>query len=173
MPGSVFLRGEVVTLRPMERDDVEFLTALVNDPTVRRSLAADRPIAQHDEREWIESANEDGGVHLLACADDEPVGTVGLNEPNETWGVTELGYMIDPDHWGHGYATDAADRLCAYAFEERRLNKVFAEVYETNPASTRVLEKVGFEREGVHRQEAFVDGEYVDIYRYGLLASEY
>jgi RimJ/RimL family protein N-acetyltransferase len=78
-----------------------------------------------------------------------------------------------PSAWGNGYATDALREICRYGFDERRLNKVVARAYETNPASNRVLEKVGFEQEGTFRQEAFVRGEFVDIHRYGLLAAEF
>jgi RimJ/RimL family protein N-acetyltransferase len=63
--------------------------------------------------------------------------------------------------------------MCRYAFEERRLDKVVAEAYATNPGSRRVLEKVGFREEGVHRQEAFVGGERVDLVHFGLLAEEF
>lgn len=62
---------------------------------------------------------------------------------------------------------------CGYAFRERRLNKVHEGVYAVNPASARVLEKVGFQQEGTLRQHAFVDGEYVDVLYYGLLAEEF
>ena len=60
-----------------------------------------------------------------------------------------------------------------YAFDQRRLNKVIANAFDFNAGSRRVLEKVGFTEEGLHREEAFVDGAFVDIYRYGLLAREW
>jgi RimJ/RimL family protein N-acetyltransferase len=116
---------------------------------------------------------DDDNVHLLVCVDGEPVGSTGLFVDRPTWGTAEVGYSIAPSHWDNGYATDALRQLCGYAFEERRLHKVVARSYETNPASSRVLEKVGFEQEGVLRREAFVQGEYVDLHRYGLLAEEF
>jgi len=173
MPGPVFRRGEAVELRTVEAEDAAFLASLVNDPQVRAGTATTAPISEGDEREWIESAGDDGEVHLLACVDGDPVGIAGLNAPNESFGSVELGYQFAPDAWGNGYATDAARELCGYAFEARRFHKVYAKVYETNPASARVLEKVGFAEEGRHREEAFVDGEHVDIRRFGLLADEW
>lgn len=100
------------------------------------------------------------------------MGIVGLDDPHPAWGTAEVGYFVDPDHWGNGYATDAVRTVCRYAFGERRLGKLYGHVFETNPASARVMEKVGFVREGVHRGQAFLDGERVDILRYGLLADE-
>jgi RimJ/RimL family protein N-acetyltransferase len=173
MPGPVFRRGETVELRTTEKADAEFLQRIVNDPRVRTGLGSFEPINGPAEEEWIESLGDRDGVHFVVAVDGDAVGTIGLDDLNEVWGTAELGYMIAPAHWGHGYATDATRAICGYAFEERRIEKVVAKAYETNPASCRVLEKAGFEREGRLRREAFVDGERVDVVRFGLLADEY
>ena len=174
MPGPVFLDGEEIYLRTVEEEDLEFLQRDINNPDVRRSLGATTPVNAEQEREWFEHMSEDDdGVSLLICANEEPVGTVGLNDLNETWGRAEVGYWVTPDTWGEGYATEATKLLCGYAFNQLRLNKVVAHAYDFNAGSRRVLEKVGFTEEGVHRKEAFVDGEFVDIHRYGLLAREW
>lgn len=115
----------------------------------------------------------DGEVHLLVCVDGEPVGMAGLSDLQPDWGVAELGYYVDPNAQGSGYATEAARLLARYGFEQRRLAKLFAHVLATNPASVRVLEKVGFREEGRLRREGFVDGERVDVLRFGLLADEF
>lgn len=169
MPGSAFLRNDRVTLRPVETDDAAFLAQLVNDPDVRAGIGAATPTPRHDEREWIE---EGDGTHLLVVADD-PVGIVGFEEREPPWGVVEVGYFLDPEAWGNGYATAAVDLLVGYAFRERRAAKAVASVYETNPASARVLEKVGFDHEATLPEEAFVDGDRVDVERYGLLAERH
>lgn len=173
MPGATFREGETVELRTIEDEDVEFLQELVNDPRVRSGLGNTDPVTMEEEREWVESLAERDDYHFLVVADGIPVGVVGLNQVNDVWGVAEAGYFLDPDHWGNGYATDALQTLCGFAFEERRLEKVTAKAYETNPASRRVIEKVGFTEEGVLRDEAFLDGERVDVHAYGLLADEW
>lgn len=173
MDRPIFLKGDLVELRPIDEDDVSFLQTTVNDPRVRASLGSFRPYSKADELEWIEAIGDNDDVHLLITADDEPVGTVGFEPSLEPWGLVELGYLITPEHWGNGYATDAVRTMCRYAFDERRMNKATAIVFATNPASSRVLEKVGFAREGTFRNEAFVEGAYVDVYRYGLLAEEF
>lgn len=169
----MFCAGVRVDLHPIETDDAEFLQRLVNDPQVRGSIASYAPYNAEQEREWIEALGEDEGVTLLVCVDGDPVGSIGFDSPNEVWGTAEIGYMIAPDHWGNGYATEAVALLSAYAFHERRLDKLHATVYATNPASARVLEKVGFERDGTLRKHAFVDGERVDVHQYGLLRDEF
>lgn len=172
MPGPTFLRGETVSLRVVDEEDLAFAQRVVNHPDVRAGVGAFGPKTNEDEREWYENQDEDA-PSFIVFADDEPVGIVGLHVERYPWGYAEVGYMIHPDHWGQGYATDAVRCLVRYAFEERRMNKVGADVYEPNEASRRVLEKIGFEREGVRRNHAFVDGEHVGLYEYGLLAEEW
>ncbi|UPM43065.1 GNAT family N-acetyltransferase [Halocatena salina] len=173
MPGPVFLEGTDVSLRTIEDDDAEFFQRLINDPRVRISIGSVEAMNHTAEREWIESLGERAGTHLSMCVDGTPVGSISLKPPNEVDGVVEIGYMVVPEQWGNGYATDAVKLLCGYAFDERRLNKVYARAYAGNPGSHRVLEKAGFTQEGRFRQEGFVEGEYVDVLRYGLLANEY
>ena len=170
MPGPTFLRGETVTLRPIEAEDAEFLAETINHPDVWPTLAAVDPLSTDDEREWIESISDDDDIHLLICADGDPVGTIGLNRIHDVWGTAELGYYVHPGAQGNGYATDATRRLVRYAFEDRRLEKVYANVYAGNDASRAVLESVGFQQEGVFRKHAHVRGERIDVYRYGVLA---
>lgn len=172
MPGSVFLRSPDVELRTVETEDLDFVQRHINDPDVWQHLGTATPKNRHAEERWLESVSEDeGDVHLLLCDDGEPVGQLGLRV-NETWGVGELGYWVAPDAQSNGYCTAAVRLIARYAFEERRLHKVAAEAYDRNTGSRRVLEKVGFTEEGVHREEAFVGGVYRDVVRYGLLADE-
>jgi RimJ/RimL family protein N-acetyltransferase len=172
MPGPTFLDGKEVALRPPEEEDVEFLQRNMNDPRVRRPLGATTPVSASDEAEWVEEANDEG-MSLLICVEGDPVGTIGLSDILETWGRAEVGYWLTPAAWGEGYATEATALLVEYGFDQRRLNKIVAHAFDFNTGSRRVLEKVGFTEEGIHRREAFVNGDFVDVHRYGLLADEY
>lgn len=172
MTAPVFMEGDLVTLHPLQRDDLEFAQEAINHPDVRRDLMAHGPKTMADEEEWYENTTPEEPTFILR-ADGERVGTIGMEHLNPIWGSVEIGYWIHPDHWGNGYCTDGVREVVRYAFEERRLNKVTARTYETNSGSNRVLQKVGFEREGAFRKEAFVEGEHVDVHRYGLLAEEW
>ncbi|GCF12364.1 N-acetyltransferase [Haloarcula mannanilytica] len=174
MPGPVFLRGETVALRTIEDEDVPFLQETVNDPAVRHGLSASQPMTEQAEREWLESETglESENVHLLVCVDGERVGTVGLMAVTTQPGNAEIGYFLSPEAWGNGYATDAVRTVVDYAFQARRLHRVYAKVLAGNDGSQRVLEKAGFEREGTLRDHWFRDGRHEDVYLYGLLADE-
>jgi RimJ/RimL family protein N-acetyltransferase len=172
MSGALFLDGDRVELRTVEESDLQFLQETTNHPAVRRNVGSSTPTNAHGEREWFEAMSTDDDVQLLVWAAGERVGTVGLHDVRSDWGLAETGYLFHPDHWGNGYATEAVELLCRYGFRERRLNRVAARTFAFNEASGRVLEKVGFTHEGTHRDEAFEDGEHVDVLYWGLLAEE-
>lgn len=172
MTASPFLEGERVTLHPLEEDDLAFCRDGVNRPEVRKMLLATYPVSLDDEEDWFESIDPEEPVFLIR-ADGDRVGTIGLDHVHESWGSAIVGYWIHPEHWGNGYCTDALRAVVRYAFDERRLAKLSADALVTNEGSRRVLEKAGFEHEATLREEAFVDGERVDLARYGLLAHEW
>jgi ribosomal-protein-alanine N-acetyltransferase len=108
-------------------------------------------------------------VALLVCADETAVGYISLRFINECWGNASISYWVAPDEQGQSYATEGVETIVAYAFEQRRQHKLLAHVFEFNEASIHLLETVGFEREGVHADEVFVDDVFCDLYSYGLL----
>ncbi len=173
MPGPAFLHGDRIDLHVIEEEDLPFLQRLIDDPRVWRSLFQVTPKRMADEEEFLEATTgDDTEAHFLVCDDGDPVGTVGLSGMSPAWGIGEVGYYVDPDAQGQGYATAAVGLLVDYAFDDRRLEKLSADALATNPASQRVLEKNGFVEEGRFRDHGFVDGERVDVLRYGLLADE-
>lgn len=115
----------------------------------------------------------DDWTPFLVTSDGEPVGVEGLSKIRETVGLAEVGYFYHLDAWGKGYATDALECLVGYAFDERRLHKLYGVLYADNDASRRVLEKAGFRKEGHFREHHFHDGEYRDRLQYGLTADDW
>ena len=173
MPGAVFLRGEDVTLRTVEEEDVEFVQEYINDPDVRWGLSMAMPINGEQEREYFEERiSSDEDIHLLVCADEEAVGMVSLTV-GDRHGSAEIGISLAPEYHGNGYGTAASRLLTTYAFEELRMHRVMARVFAFNEGSKRIWEKLGFEREGTHREAAFTGGEYVDVLFYGVLEDEW
>jgi RimJ/RimL family protein N-acetyltransferase len=85
----------------------------------------------------------------------------------------EIAYWVAIDHWSKGYCTEAGHAVVKYAFEQWGLNKITSRHKATNPASGKVMQKLGMTYEGTLRQEMFKDGEFCDLVVYGLLKSEY
>jgi len=80
-----------------------------------------------------------------------------------------IGYWIRRSRFGNGFATEACEAVLAHAFDALRINRVEALVALANKPSQRVVEKLGFTREGVSRDAELIDGEFLDHYQYSLL----
>jgi RimJ/RimL family protein N-acetyltransferase len=174
MPGPVFLRGDTVALRTVEEDDLDYLQSLVNHPDIRRSTTFTTPINAAQERDWFENrASSDDTVNLLVCVDEEAVGSIGLHHQPPPGDTSEIGVFLDPDHWGNGYATDAARALTDYAFDELGKHRVVARVYDFNDASKRIWEKLGYRHEATHQEVVYRNGEYADVEYYAVLEREW
>ncbi|MCA9619154.1 MAG: GNAT family N-acetyltransferase [Myxococcales bacterium] len=106
------------------------------------SVDESRAFLEMVERAW---AGEEGHLSWLLYADDVLIGGIGADVDGPT--VT-VGYVITPEHWGRGYATEALRELCAISLAEPDLYRVEATCDVENIRSARVLEKVGMQREG-------------------------
>jgi ribosomal-protein-alanine N-acetyltransferase len=85
----------------------------------------------------------------------------------------EVWYLAAPTHWGRGIVTTAARALVDHGFRRLHLHRVWASCLPENPASGRVLEKLGFRREGVHSANLRIHGVWRDSYTYAILAREW
>jgi RimJ/RimL family protein N-acetyltransferase len=83
--------------------------------------------------------------------------------------TAELGYYIGEKYWGNGYMTSAVRQICDYVFDNTDIVRIFAEPFAANIASCRVLEKAGFTCEGVLRDNAFKNGEFLDMKMYARI----
>lgn len=175
MPGPTFQSGERVSLHTVEEDDLDVVARARSDPDVRVPLAIDTPTNSDGIEEFFEEtiSDDEDGVHLLACVDEEVVGAMNFLDVDHTSGVANLAYWVLPEHQGEGYASEALSLVLEYGFDELRLNRVQADCLETNDASHGLLESFGFAQEGRFRDAEFLDGEHVDVLRYGLLAEEW
>lgn len=188
MPGPAFCRGDSVSLHTWEEEDVEFFQENRNREVIRRPLTDAIPRNREQVAENFEErlyGDDDDGMDFLVCTGDDQamrtgdedaltrVGEVAILFVNQPHGSGMLMYWAAPEHQGNGYISEATSLLLDYAFGERRLNKVWAMVIEPNEPSQAVLEKLGFEQEGHYRKETFHDGNFVDSYRYAMLAEDW
>ena len=117
---------------------------------------------------------------VCLCSSGELVGNLYLHllEPAE-WRTYELGYVFHPDHWGHGYASRAASALVNAVFSEAHAHRVQANCNPENFASWRLLERIGFRREGhllrnvSFNEDAHGNPVWQDTYVYAALAEEW
>ena len=100
----------------------------------------------------------------------EAVGGIGLVMQQDVERISaEIGYWLSENFWNKGIMTEAVKQMAEYAFTCFPLSKLFAPVYEHNLASMKVLEKAGFEKEGVLKKAAIKNGIVIDLHYYGLI----
>lgn len=166
-------------LRPFADADADALFALHSNAYVLRywdappwdeAARAERFIAA-----CRQMAEEGTGARLAIehGADHAFIGWCGLTRWNPDFRSASLGYCLDDAAWGHGYATEAVRALLQWAFDALDLNRVQAETDTRNVASARVLEKVGFLREGTLREDCVVNGVVSDSWVFGLIRREW
>ena len=171
MSGPLFLEGEQVTLRTVQPEDYEFLVRNLNDPKLRHAgyETVRTPVSEDNIVTKVEANN----YHIfLVCQEETPVGSTSIKDIDLEGRKAELGYWIAPEYQDNGYATEAADLCLTHAFDELGLHKVWARTVGDNETSKRVLEKLGFQQEGVLQEHWYGFGRYVDEYRFGLLKSD-
>ncbi|THA25934.1 N-acetyltransferase [Streptomyces sp. RKND-216] len=121
----------------------------------------------------IEEEGTGARVAVDRVSDGAFIGWCGLSDWNPDFRSASLGYLFDAAAWGHGYATETAQAVLQWAFDALDLNRVQAEADTRNVASARVLEKLGFVREGTLREDCVVNGEVSDSWVFGLLRREW
>jgi RimJ/RimL family protein N-acetyltransferase len=174
---NAFLSGPHVYLRPLEREDAPFFVAWLNDPQVTRTLLLYRPISLQAEEQFIATANQREHDLVLGIAlreDDRLIGGTGLRDINAKDRHAGFGIVIGAkEEWKKGYGTEATRLIVGHAFETLNLNRVWLHVHSFNAAGIRAYEKVGFQREGVLRQEVFREGRYWDTIAMSILREEW
>jgi len=110
---------------------------------------------------------------LVAKKNNELVGTAGLRDIDYEHGQAEMGFWIAVDSWGLGYATEGAQGLLQFGFETLKLNRIYAHHMLRNPASGRVLQKVGMMKEGVLRERVRKWGTFEDVAILAVLRKEW
>lgn len=103
----------------------------------------------------------------------EVIGTVSAMNISWGMGYVEIGYMFGAEHHGRGLGTRAVALLVGKLFGETAMHRVYATVSVENHASIRLLERLGFRREGVMREHYLIQGRRVDEVIYGLLRHEW
>ncbi|WP_162833561.1 GNAT family protein [Streptomyces sp. CB09001] len=166
-------------LRPVAEADADFLYAMHSSTHVMRYWDSPPWTERSRAGRFVEMcrtmAEEGTGVRVAVdrASDGAFVGWCCLVEWNPVCRSASLGYCLDEAMWGRGYATEAAHALLRWGFDTLDLNRVQAEADTRNAASARVLEKVGFVREGTLREDCVVDSEVSDSWVYGLIRREW
>ena len=162
-------------LRPWIPADKADLVRNANNRRVWRNLTGmfPHPYTEADADRWIALAGKPGrDLHLAIEFNERAVGGIGAIAGRDVAQQTGyFGYWLGQDFWGNGLATAAATAFVQHVVRHRLFTRLEAAVFEWNPASMRVLEKVGFQREGILKKSVTKDGLLIDSVMYACVLS--
>jgi ribosomal-protein-alanine N-acetyltransferase len=174
------LSDHAIVLRELTLEDLEAVHRIANHPDVYRYQPFG-PNTFEETQAYLEGVIEHGRdvprtgctLALMLRTTEELIGYASLWTMHpETWSA-EIGYFLHPDHWGHGYATDAARLLIRFGFEELGCHRIWGTADPRNIGSRRVLEKAGMIYEGCLRDAMLIRDGWRDSAIYSVLEHEW
>ena len=168
-----------LVLRPFQPDDAEPLEHLGNDPEViSRTGRSEVPVPgtglfwMENRLAWYEKG-EAVDFAITLAETGEFVGIIGLGMEYPGDDAMQLGFWVGKEYWNRGYATEDALAVLPLGFSSLNLHRIFARHFISNPASGRVLEKIGMLYEGTLRESTKKNGVYESVACYAILRSDY
>ena len=172
------IKADRLKLKTFTLNDASRITPLLQDKEIA-STTITIPYPYHEKSaiDWV-NANEKGlkngdNIVWAICLLEnlELVGAVNLSV-NKVHNSAELGYWVGKRYWNKGYCSEAADAVISFGFKNMSLNKIVAYHMSRNPASGKVMQKIGMTHEGSFKKHYYKWGQYEDVEAYGVLASE-
>ncbi len=174
------IETERLTHRPYTQDDAPALQTLLSEWDVASATARiPHPYKKGMAEEHIKTIQKDNnleeGVNYAITHRKEGflIGGISLNVRRKEDESMSLGYWIGKPYWNQGYCTEAVRAIVKYGFNVFGLHRVYASHFGRNPASGRVLQKIGMKYEGTLREAFQRWGKFEDVVCYGILKSEY
>ena len=161
-----------ITLEKWKKEDAYDLMRICNE-TDRTYLSNRLPYPYTEENAgwWLNMVSENEGkrgIFRSVRVDGEIVGNITVEQKEDVFVKdAELGYLLLPDMWSKGIMSEAVRRICEIAFKELDIVRITGQVYEPNAASRRILEKNGFELEGILKKAVFKEGKIWNLCVYG------
>lgn len=175
-----FLVAQRLVLRTFSRAEAPALQQLAGQRAIADTMISlPYPYPNGEAERMIEQFTDDfraGRATPFAIVRREAnqlIGAATLRDIDREHAQAELSLWITPSCWRQGYGTEAAGTMVRFGFEQLRLNRIYAYHLTRNPASGRVLEKAGFQREGLLRQRVRKWGVFEDVALLALLRDEW
>lgn len=161
-----------ISIREWKMSDAAALAAALSNPNILNNLrdGLPYPYTEKDAADYIGFILNSDPKDTFAYAidvDGKAVGSIGaFRQGNIHFRTAELGYYLAEEYWGKGIMTNAVRMICEKIFAETDIIRIFAEPFEQNTGSRRVLEKAGFQLEGIMKNNAFKNGKVLDMALY-------
>lgn len=173
------IEAQRVTLRHLEESDTDSLFEIFSDPEALRYWSSP-PFKERVEAEKLLAEIHDNFRQkelfqwgIARRSDDQIIGTSTLFRFDDQSRRAEIGYILNRRFWGNGFIGEALTALIGFAFEKMNLHRIEADIDPRNSASVNVVERLGFQKEGLLRERWIVGDEIQDTLFYGLLESDW
>jgi RimJ/RimL family protein N-acetyltransferase len=174
------IKGDRLVLKKLKREDLEFIYEMEKNPLVYYYEADEEPSKEkickkhNSNLSRMEEYPEEYLVFLIRVnQEDTPIGQVFIQLNWEEMREWEIGYVLYPDYWGKGYATEAVMMLVKYTFENLDAHKIVGFCNANNEKSAKLMERIGMNRDGLLREGRLWHKEWCDEYVYSILEREY
>ncbi|MGP4071778.1 GNAT family N-acetyltransferase [Piscibacillus sp. B03] len=163
---------ERLQLRPFTLEDTPRVYELAKDPAIAETtLNIPNPYTLEIAEDWIKKHDElrESGIYPFALVlkeEHEVIGAMSIRV-DQRHKRGELAYWIGKNYWGKGYATEAAQRIAEFGVTDHLLHKIWAQALTFNPASARVMQKIGMTKEGTLVDHFYKDGKFLSVDVYG------
>lgn len=170
-----FLMTPRLTLRPLAKPDVDAVFAMMSDTETMRfwdwpAFTDRETVADIIDAQLDDMANGNALYWAVALTPKgEAIGSCDLSDIDRHHARAEIGFLFNRAHWGNGYAHEAMEAVTAFGLEDLNLNRLWARFHTGNAASQRLLERLGFSREGTLRQHIVRNGARRDCEIYGRM----
>lgn len=161
-----------ITLEKWKKEDADDLMRICNE--TNRTYLSNRlpyPYTEENAGWWLNMVSENEGkrgIFRSVRVDGEIVGNITVEQKEDVFVKdAELGYLLLPRMWSRGIMSEAVRQICEIAFEELDIVRITGQVYEPNAASRRILEKNGFELEGILKKAVFKESKIWNLCVYG------
>jgi len=164
-----------INIRSWRIEDAESIAKALDNKMIQDNLRDGLPFPYtiSDAKDFISAmlaADSNNTFAWAITVDDVAIGSIGVFRKDNVHCLTaEMGYYIAEEYWGKGIATEAVRQVCAYIFENTDIVRIFADPYDFNAGSCRVLEKAGFVYEGTLRKNALKNGQIIDMKLYAII----
>ena len=166
-------------LREWKQQDADTIAVEANNAKIAANLrnAFPYPYTFEDARYFVEgciACREKGQITRAIVIDGKAAGSIGVFIMDDIYEKSgELGYWLSETYWGSGIMTEAVKQICHEAFDKFDIIRIFAEPFEQNTGSRRVLEKAGFTYEGTMRNGVYKNGVVYSYCMYSMLKEEF
>ena len=178
MTAIVTIGTKRLRLRPFQTTDAEAVHRLAGSQDVAAGTFLPHPMDRQAAQDWVTERLKDQAAGtgvtfaITLLENGELIGSIGM-ELVLAHEQGRLTYWLGRDYWNQGYGTEAVTALVEYGFNSLKLHRIYAPHFHTNPASGRVLQKVGMTHEGRLREHYLRFGQRVDVELYGMIRNEF